>query len=77
MIRAFVLIQTEAGQIGRVAKEVSAIEGITSAVAVTGPYDVIALGEVASIDALGEMVISRIQGVKGITRTLTCPVVRF
>jgi DNA-binding Lrp family transcriptional regulator len=77
MIRAFVLIQTEAGQIGRVANEVSAIEGITSAVAVTGPYDVIALVEAASIDALGEMVIFRIQSVKGITRTLTCPVVRF
>ncbi len=77
MVRAFVLIQTEVLQTGRVAKEVSAIEGVSSAVAVSGPYDVIALVEAASIDALGKMIVSRIQGVKGITRTLTCPVVRI
>lgn len=77
MVRAFVLIQTEVGQLGRVAKEVSTIEGIGSAVTVTGPYDVIAVVEAVSIDALGKMVLSRIQGVKGITRTLTCAVVHF
>jgi DNA-binding Lrp family transcriptional regulator len=77
MVRAFVLIQTEVGQSGRVAKEVGAIEGISSAVAVTGPYDVIAVVEAASIDALGKMVVSRIQEVKGIARTLTCPVVHI
>ena len=77
MVRAFVLIQTEVGQTGRVAEEVGAIEGISSAVAVTGPYDLIAVVEAASIDALGKMVVSRIQDVKGITRTLTCPVVHI
>ena len=77
MVRAFVLIQTEVGQLGRVAEEVSAIEGVGSAVTVTGPYDVIAVVEATNIDALGKIVLSRIQGVKGITRTLTCPVVHF
>ena len=32
---------------------------------VTGPCDIIALVEAASIDDLGRMVVSRIQGVKG------------
>lgn len=59
------------------AREVGAIEGVSSAVAVTGPYDVIAVVQAASIDALGKMLLSRIQGVKGITRTLTCPVVHI
>ncbi len=77
MVRAFVLIQTEVGQTGRVAEEVGALEGVSSAVSVTGPYDVIALVEAASIDTLGKMVVSRIQGVQGVTRTLTCPVVRI
>lgn len=77
MVRAFVLIQTEVGQLGRVAKEVSAIEGVGTGVTVTGPYDVIAVVEAGSIDALGKMVLSRIQGVKGLTRTPTCPVVHF
>jgi DNA-binding Lrp family transcriptional regulator len=77
MVRAYVLIQTEAGQAGRVAKEVAAVDGVGSVVAVTGPYDVIARVEAPSIDDLGRMVVSGIQGVKGITRTLTCPVVHF
>lgn len=77
MVRAYVLIQAEVGQAARVATEVAEIDGVGSAVAVTGPYDVIAMVEAASIDDLGRMVVSRIQGVKGITRTLTCPVVHF
>jgi DNA-binding Lrp family transcriptional regulator len=77
MVRAYVLIQAEVGQAARVANEVAEIDGVGSAVAVTGPYDLIAIVEAASIDDLGRMVVSGIQGVKGITRTLTCPVVHF
>jgi len=43
MVRAYVLIQTEVGQTGRVAREVAEIEGTGSAVPVAGPYDVIAI----------------------------------
>jgi DNA-binding Lrp family transcriptional regulator len=60
-----------------VANEVAEVDGVGWAVAVTGPYDLIAMVEAASIDDLGRMVVSRIQGVNGITRTLTCPVVHF
>ena len=77
VIRAYVLIQTEVGQTGRVAREVAQIEGTGSPVPVAGPYDVIAIVETGSIDALGKIVVSRIQGVKGVTRTLTCPVVHI
>lgn len=77
MVRAYVLIQTEVGQTGRVAREVAEIEGTGSTVPVAGPYDVIAIVEAASIDALGKIVVSRIQGVKGATRTLTCTVVQI
>jgi DNA-binding Lrp family transcriptional regulator len=72
-----VLIQTAVGQTGRVAREVAEMPGIASAVPVAGPYDVIAIVEAASMDALGKMVVSRIQSVKGVTRTLTCPVVHI
>jgi len=77
IVRAFVLIQTESGKTGRVAQEIATIQGVSSAVVVTGPYDIIAVVQAASIDSLGKMVVSRIQGVKGITRTLTCPVVHI
>jgi DNA-binding Lrp family transcriptional regulator len=75
-LRAYVLIQTEAGSALHVAGAITGIDGVTSATAVNGPYDVIALAEAANVDDLGEMVIAKIQTIEGITRTLTCPVLR-
>ena len=72
-----VLIQAGVGMASRVGQAVGAIQGVRSADIVTGPYDVVARVEAASIDALGRLVVSKIQAVEGITRTLTCPVVRF
>ena len=43
----------------------------------TGPYDVIVRAEASDVDELGKMVVSRIQAIPGITRTLTCPVVKL
>ena len=50
---------------------------MVSAEDVTGPYDVIARAEAATVDELGKMVVSRVQMIDGITRTLTCPVVHL
>ena len=55
----------------------AAIDGIVAAEDVTGPYDVIARAEALSVDELGKMVVSRVQMIDGITRTLTCPVVHL
>ena len=77
MVNAYILIQTEVGKAAQVAKEVSAIDGVTSAEDVTGPYDVIVRAEAGNVDALGKLVVAKIQGVDGITRTLTCPVVHL
>ena len=41
---------------------------------VAGPYDVIARAEARGMDDLGKLVVSRIQAVDGVTRTLTCAV---
>lgn len=77
MVQAFVLIQAGVGIVSQVGQAVSAIQGVRSADIVTGPYDVVVRVEAASIDALGRLVVSKIQAVEGITRTLTCPVVRL
>ncbi|HUG87446.1 MAG TPA: Lrp/AsnC ligand binding domain-containing protein [Actinomycetota bacterium] len=77
MVNAYILIQTEVGKAAQVAKEVAAIDGVTSAEDVTGPYDVIVRAEAGNVDALGKLVVAKIQGVDGITRTLTCPVVHL
>ncbi|MGH9150739.1 MAG: Lrp/AsnC ligand binding domain-containing protein [Acidimicrobiales bacterium] len=76
-VSAYVLIQTEVGKAARVAEEVAAIDGVISAEDVTGPYDVIVRAEADSVDDLGRLVVSRVQLIDGITRTLTCPVVHL
>ena len=75
VVSAYILIQTEVGKSGDVARGVRVIEGVTSADDVTGPYDVIVRAEADTLDDLGRAVVSRIQLVEGITRTLTCPVI--
>jgi len=74
---AYILIQTEVGMAGQVAKELSEIDGITSAEGVAGPYDVIARVTAPTVDQLGQLVVARVQAIEGITRTLTCSVVRL
>jgi DNA-binding Lrp family transcriptional regulator len=76
-VNAYVLIQTEVGKAAQVAEEVAGLEGVVAAEDVTGPYDVIVRAEADSMDELGKLVVSRVQLIDGITRTLTCPVVHL
>jgi DNA-binding Lrp family transcriptional regulator len=73
-VQAYILIQTEVGKASSVAKSVSAIPGVTLAEGVTGPYDVIMRAEAPSMEDFGRVILSKVQAVPGITRTLTCPV---
>jgi DNA-binding Lrp family transcriptional regulator len=77
VVQAYILIQTEVGKAAQVAKQVRDIQGVTEAEDVTGPYDVIVRAEAKNVDELGKLVVAKIQGVDGITRTLTCPVVHL
>jgi DNA-binding Lrp family transcriptional regulator len=76
-VSAFILIQTEVGKAASVAEQVGQIEGVVSAEDVTGPYDVIVRAEAGDMNDLGKMVVSKVQLIDGITRTLTCPVVNL
>jgi DNA-binding Lrp family transcriptional regulator len=77
MVQAYILIQTEVGRAASVAQRIAGLEGVTTAEDVTGPYDVIVRAEAQTMDDLGKLVVARIQTIDGITRTLTCPVVRL
>ncbi|MGW4160869.1 Lrp/AsnC ligand binding domain-containing protein [Streptomyces sp. NPDC004788] len=77
MVQAYILIQTEVGKASTVAETISKITGVIQAEDVTGPYDVIVRAEADTVDALGRMVVAKVQQVEGITRTLTCPVVHI
>lgn len=77
MVQAYILIQTEVGKARDVAAAISEIDGVARVDAVTGPYDVIVLSEARNVDELGKMIVSQVQLVSGITRTLTCSVVHL
>jgi DNA-binding Lrp family transcriptional regulator len=77
MVQAYILVQTEVGKAAEVAAEIAEIAGVISAEDVTGPYDVIVRAEAGDVDQLGQLVVAKVQGVGGITRTLTCPVVHL
>jgi len=77
MVAAYVLIQTDVGRATEVAATLAGLAGVTVAAPVAGPYDVIAKIEADSVDTLGTLVVSKVQAVEGITRTLTCPIVNL
>jgi DNA-binding Lrp family transcriptional regulator len=77
VVQAYILIQTEVGKAAAVALAIADIEGVTLAEDVTGPYDVIVRAQAKDVDDLGKLVVAKVQGVDGITRTLTCPVVHL
>jgi DNA-binding Lrp family transcriptional regulator len=76
-VSAYILIQTEVGRAAAVAAEIGGLPGVTVSEDVTGPYDVVVRAEAENMDDLGRLVVANVQGVSGITRTLTCPVVHL
>lgn len=76
-LQAYVLIQAESQLAGRVASAVRALDQVASCDVLAGPYDAIALVESLDLEELGRTVVSRIQLIEGVTRTLTCPVVQL
>jgi DNA-binding Lrp family transcriptional regulator len=77
VVQAYILIQTDVGKATVVAEAIAKLPGVLQAEDVTGPYDVIVRAEAETVDALGRMVVAKVQQVDGITRTLTCPVVHL
>src|SRR5262249_38836303 len=77
VVQAYILIQTDVGRARDVAVAVRSIPGVVRGDAGTGPYDVVGLTAADSVDGLGSMIVSKVQAVPGIQRTLTCSVVHL
>ena len=75
-VQAYVLVQTEVSS-SAVCSQIREVEGIESAEDVSGPYDVIARVVADNLDELGRLVVSQVQRIEGVTRTLTCPIVKL
>ena len=73
-VQAYILIQTDVGKASSVTAAIAVIPGVTLAEGITGPYDVIMRAEASTMEEFGRLILSKVQAVPGITRTLTCPV---
>ena len=70
----YVLIEAEVGRSDDVIAELRTLEGIKSAHFVTGQYDVIAIAQAPTLADLNPL-ISKIQHIEGINKTVTCLVI--
>jgi DNA-binding Lrp family transcriptional regulator len=70
-VKAFILVDTSPGKAREVATKLRQVQGISSAHAVTGPHDIIAVAEASDVSSLGELVVQKIQSIAGVNRSLT------
>jgi DNA-binding Lrp family transcriptional regulator len=75
-MEAFILLQVHVGTDARVARRVAEIPGVSSVQVVTGPHDIVVRAEADSIDELGKRILRPMSEIEGISRTLTCPIMR-
>ncbi|MBI2251662.1 MAG: Lrp/AsnC ligand binding domain-containing protein [Armatimonadetes bacterium] len=71
-VQAYILIETEPGKVKILVDELAKIKELTSACGITGPFDIIAYVEAKDIDNLGEIVVKKIQTLKGVRKTMSC-----
>ena len=74
MVCAYVLITTALGKALEVVNKVAKVEGVKSACAVTGAFDIIATVDVEKLSEVAELVVNKIHCIEGVcgTQTLIC-----
>ncbi len=72
MVKAYILVEIEAGKSEQLLKDLRAIPEVMAADAVIGPYDIIAVIEARDNNALGDFIRTRLQHLSGVKRTVTC-----
>ena len=70
-VEAYVFIECEHARSKKVLSSILKIGGVKDARIVTGPYDLIALVAASNFKVLGDVVISKIQSIPDVKRTLT------
>jgi DNA-binding Lrp family transcriptional regulator len=75
-MKAYVLINASPGHAIDVAKQMQGADGITAADAITGEYDVIAICEAQDVNAIGAIIVEKIQKLEGVFKTVTCLAVK-
>jgi len=70
VVKAFILIEAEVGESGHVAEKVRKLDSVESVNMVIGPYDVVAVIEVATFEMVNGLV-DKIHSVSGVCKTTT------
>ncbi len=70
-VEAYVFIECEHAKSREVMNALLKIGGVKEVKIVTGPYDLIALVAASNFKVLGDVVLSKIQAINSVKRTLT------
>jgi len=71
-VKAYVLIEARIGKIKEVVEAIRRLSGVASVDAVTGPYDAIAVIQAETMSGIGDLIVSMVHAVAGVSRTVTC-----
>ncbi len=72
---AYVLVSLSGPHTKGALNKIRKIKGVKSSYIVAGPFDLIMHVEGKSLEEIGELVISRVRKLQGVTNTVTCYVV--
>jgi len=75
-VKAYMLIETGVGKTNQVVEAIRGLKGVLSVDVVTGPYDAIAIVEGETLVEIGSLVTAQVHNISGVSRTVTCVVVK-
>ncbi|MFH1232092.1 MAG: Lrp/AsnC ligand binding domain-containing protein [Planctomycetota bacterium] len=71
-VSAYVFINVRSGNAINAVEDIRKVQGVKQAHLVTGLHDIIVYVESDDVNTLGKMVVTQIQKVPGVDRTITC-----
>jgi len=71
MVKAYAMVITPAGRSTDLVEEIRAIEGVIDAHVIAGDFDIMVEIEAPSIQAIREVIVDRMQRLKGVGTTRT------
>ncbi len=72
MVSAYVLIRVDSDKTKNAFEKLTSLKEVRTAHTVTGPFDIILLVEAKNLHDLGEVILTKIRGTDGVSRTMTC-----
>jgi DNA-binding Lrp family transcriptional regulator len=75
-VSAYVFINVKSGNGMNAVEDIRKVKGVKQAHLVTGLHDVIAYLEAEDVNELGKVIVSQLQKVPGVDRTVTCLTVK-